>query len=144
MESLIINKGYKEYSINNDERAVIRIKTTDFSVIDKLYHLRENVTDTVKRLEQLKQSDSAGIDEILNAVKAADTEVKQELDRIFDDSVSAKVFGGMNCLSFAGGQPVAANFLEAIIPRIKADLETEQSAANEKLAAYIEAAAQFS
>ena len=141
MKQLTINKGYKEYSINGDENAVIRVKTTDFSLIDRLFGVKEKIASTVQAMEQLK--DSENTDAILESIKKADIEVKQELDRVFDFGVSEVVCGDMNSLSFAGGQPVALNFLEAIIPEIKKDLEAEQGAAQKRIDKYTETAKQF-
>lgn len=142
MESLVINKGYKEYSINGDESAVIRVTTTDFGLADRLRTLQDDIAAIISALEKHKKTDDA--DEVLNAVRQADIEVKEKLDEVFNSDVSAKVFGGMNCLSFAGGQPVVLNFLEAIIPKIAEDLAAEQKAAQEKISRYTEAAAQYS
>lgn len=142
MEKLIINKGYKEYQINGDENAVIRVKTTDFSLIDRLNAIKENIAQAVKDLEHIKQSDD--VDVILSALNAADIKVKEQLDAVFDDKISQTVFGDMNSLSFAGGQPVALNFLDAIMPKITKDLQAEQEAAQQRISKYIEAAQQFS
>lgn len=141
MEKLIINKGYKEYQINDDENAVIRVKTTDFSLIDRLSKLKDNVSAIVKEMEAVKKSEDA--DTILTALAEADQKIKQELDRVFDDNVAAVVFGDMNCLSFAGGQPVAMNFLEAIIPQISKDFEKEKKASDKRIKKYTDAAKQF-
>lgn len=142
MRNLTFDKGYKEYAINNDENAVIRVKTTDFGLIDKLLGVKQRIASTVAEIEKLKQIDN--LEDMLAAIGEADRMVKAELDGVFGDNVSAVVFGDSNCLSFAGGQPMALNFLEAIMPEIKRDLEAEQQAANEKISKYTAAAAQFS
>ena len=142
MRILNINTGYKTYSINGDENAAIRVRTTDFSIIDRLSKVKAHVGGIVEDMKRLKESDT--VEAYLTAFAEADKRVKAELDAVFDSPVSAAVFGGMNCLSFAGGQPVALNFLEAIMPEIKRDLETEHSAAKEKIDAYTAAAQQFS
>lgn len=142
MRNLSIDKGYKEYTINNDENAVIHVKTTDFSLIDKLLHVKDNIAAIVSEIEKRKQSDS--LEKILAALDEADRKVKAELDRVFDGEVSAVVFGNTNCLSFSGSQPIALNFLEAIMPEIERDLTAEQNAANKKISKYADAAKQFS
>lgn len=140
MRELNFNSGYKEYDVNGG--ATIRVNTTDFTLLDKLYRVKDNIAQTVAGLEQLKQSADLGA--ILAAMHDADVKVKQELNRVFGSDVSAAAFGDLNCLSFAGGQPIALNFLEAILPEIKADLTAEHAAAEEKIAAYTAAAQQFS
>lgn len=141
MEKLIINKGYKEYAINDDETAVIRVKTTDFSLIDRLNSVKERVAGITAELEKLKKD--ADDKTILAALKDADCKVRHELDEVFASPVSDIVFEEMNCLSFAGGQPVALNFLEAIIPEITKDLNAEQKAATAKISKYTDAARQY-
>lgn len=141
MKNLNINKGYKTYSINGDESAVITVKTTDFSIIDRLSKVQEHIGEIVKDMQKVEKD--AAPEVYLTALAEADAKVKVELDEVFDSPVSAAVFGNMNCLSFAGGQPVALNFLEAIIPEIAKDLENEQKASSEKISKYTEAAKQF-
>lgn len=141
MRNLNINKGYKTYSINEDETNVITVKTTDFTIIDRLTKVKGNIAKIVKQMESIR--DDAEAEVYLNALSDADAEVKAELDAVFDSPVSKAVFGDMNCLSFAGGQPVALNFLEAIIPEIEKDLNEEHKTAAERIGKYTEAAKQF-
>lgn len=141
MKNLNINKGYKSYTINGDESVVITVKTTDFSIIDRLTKVQEHIGDIVTEMQSIKKN--AAAEEYLAALDKADKKVKAELDEVFDSPVSAAVFGNMNSLSFAGGQPVALNFLEAIIPEIAADLEDEQKASAEKIEKYTAQVKQF-
>lgn len=141
MKNLNINKGYKSYTINDDENTVITVKTTDFSIIDRLTKVQEHIGDIVTEMQSIKKN--AAAEEYLAALDKADKKVKAELDEVFDSPVSAAVFGNMNSLSFAGGQPVALNFLEAIIPEISADLEDEQKASAEKIEKYTAQVKQF-
>lgn len=141
MKNLNINKGYKSYTINGDESAVITVKTTDFSIIDRLTKVQEHIGNIVTEMQSIKKN--AAAEEYLAALDKADKKVKAELDEVFDSPVSAAVFGNMNSLSFAGGQPVALNFLEAIIPEISADLEDEQKASAQKIEKYTAQVKQF-
>ena len=63
--------------------------------------------------------------------------------KVYFSPVSDKAFGSVNCLSFAGGQPIVLNFLEAILPEIRKDLEAETQQANERIAKYADAAAKY-
>lgn len=138
MEKLIVNKGYREYQINDDENAIIRVSTTDFGLIDRLTELNTKVQKIVKTLEEMTKSDDENA--IKSALREADKKTKQEIDSVFGARISAAVFGEINCLSFAGGQPVALNFLDAIIPKIKADLDKEQKASEKRIKKYTQAA----
>ena len=141
MRNLNINKGYKTYSINGDESVTITVKTTDFSIIDRLTKVQEHIGDIVTEMQSIKKN--AAVEEYLAALDKADKKVKAELDEVFDSPVSAAVFGKMNSLSFAGGQPVALNFLESIIPEISAELEEEQKASAQKIEKYTAQVKQF-
>lgn len=138
MEKLIVNKGYREYQINDDENAIIRVSTTDFGLIDRLTELNTKVQKIVKTLEEMTKSDDENA--IKSALREADKKTKQEIDSVFGAGISAAVFGEINCLSFAGGQPVALNFLDAITPKIKADLDKEQKASEKRIKKYTQAA----
>lgn len=141
MKNLDINKGYKTYSINGDENAIITVRTTDFSIIDRLMKVQEHIAEAVGELEKIENS--AAPEVYLKAMSEADKKVKAELDAVFDSPVSKAVFGSMNSLSFAGGQPVALNFIEAILPEITKDLEDEHKAAEAKIDKYTDAAKRF-
>ena len=141
MEKLNINLGYKEYTINDDENAVIRINTTDFGLIDRLNNMRKKAGDIVAKLEQIKQSEDE--DAILTAIGEAGNSMRALIDEVFGEGTSNNVFGGINCLSFAGGQPVALNFLDAIVPIIQADIEKEQKASDKRIKKYTETAKKF-
>lgn len=141
MEKLNFNLGYKEYTINGDENAVIRINTTDFGLIDRLNKIREKTGDIVAELEKVKQSE--GEEAILSAFAVSDEKMRALIDEVFGEGTSKNVFGGINCLSFAGGQPVAVNFFDAIFPIIQADIEEEQKASGKRIKKYTETAKKF-
>ena len=141
MERLVINKGFKEYQINDDENAVIRVSTTDFGLIDRLTTIDKKIKTIVNDLEKMTKSDDE--EAIKAALREADEKTKQEIDNVFGAGISAAVFGDMNCLSFAGGQPIALNFIDAIAPKIKADLDKEQRASEKRIKKYTEAAKTF-
>ena len=141
MEKLNFDKGYKTYCINDDENAVIRVCTTDFGLINRLNTMRENAAEIIKELDAVKQSESESA--VLSAIDEAGEKVQALIDEVFGAGTSSVVFGGINCLSFAGGQPVALNFLDAIIPVIKKDLEKEQKASGKRIQKYTETAKKF-
>ena len=141
MEKLNFDKGYKTYCINDDENAVIRVCTTDFGLINRLNTMRENAAEIIKELDAVKQSESESA--VLSAIDEAGEKVQVLIDEVFGAGTSSVVFGGINCLSFAGGQPVALNFLDAIIPIIKKDLEKEQKASGKRIQKYTETAKKF-
>lgn len=139
MPNLVFDKGYKEYTINGNKDVTIRVYTSDWNVLGRLSKVRAKIADKVKKLKNLPDD----FDETMDLIAAVDREIKAEIDAAFGIPVSENVFGNINCLSFAGGQPVALNFLDAVIPEIRKGFEEEQKKADEKLRKYTETAKQY-
>lgn len=139
MPNLVFNKGYKEYDINGDKDCVIRVYTSDWGIIGRIAELKERIVAKVRTLK------NAGDDfeTAMNELNRVEREVRAEVDTAFGSPVSDKAFGSVNCLSFAEGQPIVLNFLEAILPEIRKDLEAETQQANERIAKYADAAAKY-
>ena len=84
MENLKINLGYKEYTINGDENAKIRINTTDFGLIDRLNKMRKKAGDIVVELEKVKQSEDEEI--ILSAITTSGEKMRTLIDEVFGEA----------------------------------------------------------
>ena len=135
MPNLVFNKGYKEYDINGDKDCVIRVYTSDWGIIGRIAELKERIVAKVHVGDDFETA--------MNELNRVEREVRAEVDTAFGSPVSDKAFGSVNCLSFAGGQPIVLNFLEAILPEIRKDLEAETQQANERIAKYVDAAAKY-
>lgn len=139
MPNLVFNKGYKEYDINGDKDCVIRVYTSDWGIIGRIAELKERIVAKVRTLKNVGDD----FETAMNELNRVEREVRAEVDTAFGSPVSDKAFGSVNCLSFAGGQPIVLNFLEAILPEIRKDLEAETQQANERIAKYVDAAAMY-
>ena len=139
MPSLVFDKGYKEYDINGDKNCVIRVNTSDWNIIGRIDALRERIAGKVSALQSINDDYSA----VMEAMRGVEREVRAEVDEALGSPVCDTAFGGINCLSFAGGQPIVVNFLEAILPEIKKDLETEAEQAERRAEKYTAAVKQF-
>lgn len=123
MQSIKFNEGYKEYAINGDESRIIRINPSDFGIIKRMQ-------DALKALEAINADNSP------DGMAEADRIAREQIDNVFGDGTSEVVFGRTNCMSFAGGQPICANFIEAISPIIEADIKAEAAKSEERIAKY--------
>lgn len=141
MPSLVFNKGYKEYDINGDKSRIIRVPTSDWNILQRIAQLRGKIADKVSALGTV--SGDAGFDAVMQTLDKVEREVRAELDAAFGSAVSETAFGDINCLSFAGGKPIVLNFLEAILPEIRRDLEAEAQQADAKVEKYTEAVKAF-
>lgn len=138
MNDLQFNNGVRSFTINGDENCVVCINTSDWSLLERLKDMKERIRDRVRKLEEVSDDDA------LEAITRTDREVREELDAVFGKGVSAAAFGSLNCLTFAGGQPIVLNFLEeALMPEIQRSLADEQERANEKISRYTNAVRQF-
>lgn len=142
MENIKFNSGYKEYSINNDETAVIKINTTDISIINRI--------DTgIKNLKRILNDFSALVREeqqdekIISAIADLEKKSREQINYMFNSDVCTAAFGNMSCLSMCDGQPICMNFIEAIVPIIKRDIEAEQQLSSKRIEKYTSQAKKF-
>lgn len=135
MTSLKFDDGYKEYSINGDESRVIRINTTDLAIFDRIKKAMSNIDDISK---EYKNAEPKTDDEANELFVSADKRVREQINYIFDSDVSSVAFGNTNCFSivFSNQQPLFYNFLNAIIPTIRSDIEKVMTGQNKNVAKY--------
>lgn len=135
MESLKFESSYKEYSINGDESKVIRINTTDFAIFDRLKKAMKQIDDIAKEYENVTPKTDDEANELFVSV---DKRVREQINYIFDSDVSTVAFGNANCFTvvLSNMQPLFYNFLNAIVPVIKKDLEKVMSKSNKNVSKY--------
>ncbi len=134
MEKLNFNLGIREYQINDNPNCIIRISTTDLSILERIKQSTKHIEQIEKKYENVKINNA---NEAGDFFVECDKAIRSEIDFIFNAEVSDMIFGNMNCLSPCNGQPVYVNFLNAIIPFIKKDIEGEQAKSKENMEKYI-------
>lgn len=67
-----------------------------------------------------------------------DAEVREIIDAVFGDGVSAGVFGRMNVYALSGGLPIWANFVLAVMGEMDNAFSREQKATNPRLKKYMD------
>lgn len=127
MNTLNFDNGYKEFCINGNQNAVIRICTTDFSLPAKFHEMHEQVAQLIKNI---------GTSPDMDLIAEADKDIRAKVDALFGSPVSDTVFGTVNCLTLAGGTPLVVNFLEAVMPVIKEQFQAEMQSAKERTEKY--------
>lgn len=133
MQSLNFKTNVKTYAINGDENTVIKINTTDYSLIDRIRRLKENIGERMKKYEEMPP------EEVTPTVFSdADRDIRSEIDRVFGENVSQGAFGDVNCLSVCDdGSMLFENFLGAVVPVILEDLQGIQSKLNNHIEKYL-------
>lgn len=124
---------YKKYILNGDENNVLRITTSDYGIIDRIYKAQEEVTAMYDRISERKNPD-------VHILSEMDAEARRIINEVFDDGdVCTKAFGNKNCLSPASnGKAMLLNFLEAIIPVITKEFGDSIEKVQNKTAKYTE------
>lgn len=117
MEKISFDSGVRSYKINGS--GVLRFNPCDPNVYarfleaaDRLQGIEQVLVEDAKTLDT---ADGAGVVQLL---KRADREMKQELSRVFgEENDFEKILGGVNLLAVAdNGQRVVTNLLEALQP----------------------------
>lgn len=57
MQSLNFKTPLKTYAINNDENTVIKINTTDYSLVERLNKLTDRTEELVQKYKNMKPED---------------------------------------------------------------------------------------
>lgn len=103
---------YKEYQLNGKE--TIRVCVSDPNIIDRIKGIDARIDEVRK-----KYGDNVTVDNL----GALDKEIRKIVDDVIDcPGACDKAFGGINCLSMSGGQPIIFNFVNALMEQLKDDI----------------------
>ena len=134
MKEIKFLEGIEEYRLN--DKVSVYFNPTDTTFVSKLF-------DTFKKLDEhdsefRKRVDAAKTtDDTLNVLKEADADLKALLDTVFDKPICEELFGKTNVYAMAGGLPIWANLILAIVDEIDASFVNEQKQTNPRLEKYL-------
>lgn len=134
MNNLVLDDGYKEFTINNDPDRVIRFNPTDTALVERFKKSQKTLDALIKELGETKP------DNMEEALERIDTAIKREVDAIFNQPVSEKVFGNQSPLAMVGGKPLFERFFEAVIPVITDEMKKQTKQRQKKVSSYVKAA----
>ena len=119
--SINFDMGYKSYDINGDKDKTIRYIPGDTNFINRY---KEVMSDIETIGDEFKNADTSTIDKASEVSKAFDNKVRQLIDYLFDEPVSAIVFGNKSSVALGcDGMPLFQKFISAFIPIIEKDIE---------------------
>ena len=127
MNKISFDNGMKSFTINDDENCVIWFNPSDANIYNRFCEFQNKIKEIIPKINATPE-----------CFTETDLIIKKELDVAIGNCISKTVFGNTNCLSIAGGQPIIVNFLEAIAPLIKKEIEAEQKASKIKMKKYID------
>lgn len=130
-KALNFDTGLVEYDINGKVR--LSFNPTDAALMSRMY---EAFSALDKLQGEFERTDREAKDLIEFVIKM-DAEMRGILDGLFGVEVSEPLFGEMNVFAYAGGAPVWANFMLALMDEMADSVKRESEASNTKLAAYM-------
>lgn len=143
MESIVFNDGYKEYTINGDETKVVRFNPSDINIIDRIGKALEQIEQIA---EEMRTSDISlnpdgtatgdGVAAAGEMVSAFDRRIREQIDFVLGSPVCATALGEQSCLSMVGGKPLYERLLDAVLPIIQKDVESERAASQKRVKKY--------
>ena len=105
---------YKEYQLNG--KNTIKVNISDPNIIKRLKDCADKITEIEAGFGKTPTAE---------ALFDADNSIRKIIDEAIDcPGACDAAFGGINCMAVASnGQPVYYNFLEALLPQLKADIQ---------------------
>lgn len=140
MPEIRFSTGLQTYSLNG--RCEVVFNPTDASFARRLYETFEELDKKQEAyracLEALTaDADGDGGKELFQVSAEMDREMRALLDGIFDRPICEELFGSMNVYAMAGGLPVWANLLLALLELTGDAFAKEQAQTNPALEKYL-------
>lgn len=134
MEKLQFDTGVKEYEIN--DTCTVRFNPCDpvfterlFKVFDKLGKMQED--------GEKQNVDTTDGERLFEMIHERDREMRADIDSIFDEAVCDKLFKDVGVYALAGGLPLWANFLMAIMDEVDASIVAEHAKGSPRVDHYM-------
>lgn len=132
MKNIKFDDGYKSFSINGDSNRVIRFNPADIGIVAR-------IEQTEKKFEELEEKLKACTEEgAVEALKHADSAIKEQFDYMFNSDVSDVLFGGQSAVCTVKGEFLFMRIMEAVLPIVKEEIEKEQKASETRISKYTE------
>lgn len=137
-EELELDDGLLCLSINGKSETIFN--PTDAGFIEKLFHVfetldaKQNALET--RIKAAQQNEQHR--ELFKIVREADAEMRKLVDDVMGAGTCDAQFGAVNVYAYAGGLPLWANLLLAVLDRCEAEMVQQQKAMHARLTKYTE------
>ena len=125
MKELSFDTGVVEYQVNGG--AVLRFNPADTHFVRRLHDLFEE-------LGQEQQAEGG----VFDTLEKKDAAMRERLDGLFGPGTCQAVFGTLGLYALAGGLPLWANFLLAVLEEVESAVDAQQQAASPRVAYYME------
>lgn len=127
--------GIEEYDING---AVVKFNPTDYQFAERLVSVFDKMDALQQQYQGQMQVTQGNHAKTFQACRDIDKKMKAVFDDLFQDQVADTLFNGCSCYALAGGLPIWANLMLAIMDEIDGTVKTEVKATNPRLEAYMQ------
>lgn len=127
MKELKFDTGVVEYQVNGG--AVIRFNPADSKFVERLHGLFEKLGSAQEELAQ---------EQIFEQLEEREQQMRQELDGVFGAGTAKAVFPDVGVYALAGGLPLWANFLLAVLDEVENAIGQQKQLASPRVAKYME------
>lgn len=133
MSTLNFETGLKSFDINGDPEKVVHFCPTDFNFISRLFEAFSALENRQTDYQAKITAEDATPEKALEVIAEADKDVRTIIDRAFEAPVSDIAFGNLSSLAIAGGLPLWAGFLVAVMMECDENFVTQKTTVNPKL-----------
>lgn len=134
MKNINFDDGYKEFSINNDPDRTICFNPSDVAIVER-FHKASGALE--KLIAENGEKEAGTPEDTAEAIKGLDEAIREQIDYIFNQPVSNKVFGNQSPMAPVGGKMLFERFLEAVIPVITSYMKAEMKASEKRISKYV-------
>ena len=130
------DSGVKSYDINGVENAV-SFNPTDSAFVEHIF----TVFDELDKAQQQKDAEISKTGDrrkVFELMREFDRDMRSAIDSVLGDGLCEKLFGSMNVYALAGGLPVWANLMLAVMDECDTAFAREQKLTNPRIKKYLD------
>lgn len=135
MKELQFDTGLVTYKVNGT--CEITFNPGDIGFVKKLFDLFDRLSNRQDTAEKESEKDVDGR-KLFEMTEKWDAEMRSDIDQLFGENVSRALFPQVSVFALAGGFPLWANFLMAIIDEIDGNLAQEEQKARARVDKYMQ------
>ncbi|MCI8955625.1 MAG: hypothetical protein HFG29_01400 [Eubacterium sp.] len=132
MQSISFEEGYKEFSINGDEKRVIRFNPKDFGILTRMQSTLSDFSELEKKLKESNEEN------FVEALRDAEKTIYEKMDEVFNADVHDIIFNHQSPIALVGGEFLFMRVINAIIPIMEKEINEERKESEKRMAKYTE------
>lgn len=140
MQNLVFDEGYREFTINGDEKRVIRFNPSDIAIVKRLAEAKDKIMEAMNVEKDIELNEKGepveNLDNARKIVSFIDDTIKEQINYIFDYDVADIVFGNQSPMANIKGMPLYMRFMNSVQPIIESAMAEEREKSNKRVAKY--------